>query len=198
MQQDMDQNHIYELVDSHMQAYRNCVPLIQRMDREYKFEILDTERKAAKAEGTHLSVKLKRWEEVADEALEFAVSHISFVRLQTEIQNCTETLFSGGVHDVQIKELYSEFSDLMRMSLKQTYYQPPLDPRHYEPIEYEPEVIKYKTEWLDCLTEIGKYIMYSEEYSVLHPGFARFRNDMHEHAASEQREEKESPHDEGT
>ena len=78
-----------------MHAYRNCVKLIQRIDREYKFEILDTERK-----------------------------------------------------------------------------------KHQE-------------------LEMGKYIMYLEEYSVLHPGFARFRNDMKEHAASEQREEEEPP-EEGT
>jgi hypothetical protein len=190
-------NHIYELVDSHMHAYRKCVPLIQRMDREYKFEILDTERKAAKVEGTHLSVKFQRWEAVAVEALSTSDVHNSFVTLKTEIQNCNEALFSGGGHGVQIKKLYSEFSELMRMSLKQTYYQPPLDPRHYAPIEYEPEFIKSKKEWLDCLTEIGKYIMYLEEYSVLHPRFARFRNDMLEHAASEQHEEKEPPHDEG-
>jgi hypothetical protein len=84
----------------------------------------------------------------------------------------------------------------MHKSLENQYYEPPLDPRHYDPIEYEPEFIQSKKEWLDCLTEIGKYIMYLEEYSVLHPRFARFRNDMHELAASEQNEEKESHTDE--
>jgi hypothetical protein len=180
-----------------MQAYRNCVPLIQRMDREYKFEILDTERKAAKSEGAHLSVKFERWAAVAVEALDdIAGVHSSFKQLRTELQNCNEALFSGGVHGVQIKKVYSEFSELMRLSLENQFYQPPLDPRYYEPIQYEPEVIKNKKEWLDCLAEIGNYIMYLEEYSVLHPRFARFRNDMHELAASEQTEEKESHTDE--
>jgi hypothetical protein len=181
-----------------MHAYRNCVKLIQRIDREYKFEILDTERKQDKSvEGTHFALKLKRWEEVADEALENGKQFTDFKRMKTEIQNCNDAIFSGGINAINITKLYSDFSELMHSSLQDQYYQPPLDPRYYEPFVYEPEFIKSKTEWRDCLAEIGKYMMYLEEYNVLHAGFARFRNDMVESAQSEQREEKESP-DEGS
>ena len=100
--------------------------------------------------------------------------------LQTEIQNCNEVLFSGGGHVVQFTTLYSEFSEFMCSSLKDQYYQPPFDTRYYSPIVYKPEFIKHKTDWLDCLVEMGKYILYLEEYSVLYPGFTRFRNDMDE------------------
>ena len=176
-----------------MHAYRNCVKLIQRIDREYKFEIIDTERKEHQesVEGTHLSAKLKRWEDAVDEAFSTVAPHAIFERMQTEIQNCNNAIFSGSTNGSDITKLYSVFSELMHIGLKDKYFEPPRDALYYQPIVYEPEFIKSKTVWLDCLVEMGKYIMYLEEYSVLHPRFTRFRNDMKEHAASEQRGEEE-------
>ena len=102
-----------------------------------------------------------------------------------------DAIFSAGEIKDRFKDLYDEFSELMHTSLKEGYYEPPLDPRHYEPIEYDPAYRKNKTDWLDCLAEMGKYIMYLEEYSVLHAGFTRFRKGMYEDATTEQREEEE-------
>ena len=176
-----------------MHAYRNCVQLTQRIDREYKFEIIDTERKEHQesVEGTHLSAKLKRWDSAADEAFSTAAPFSILKRMKTEIQNWNDDIFSGGINGCDITKLYSDFSELMHLSFKDRYFEAPLDARYYEPIVYKPEFIKSKTVWLDCLVEMGKYIMYLEEYSVLHPRFTRFRNDMKEDAAEEQHEEEE-------
>ena len=76
------------------------------------------------------------------------------------------------INGAHIRKLYSEFSDLMHSSLEQEpYYEPPHDTRYYETIVYQPAFVKIKSDWLDCLVEMGKYIMYLEEYSVLHPRF---------------------------
>ncbi len=172
-----------------MYEYRNCAKLIQRIDSEYKFEILDAERKEAAVEGAHLTAKFTSWDDVM-----FAGSDNeppSFDRLKTQIQDMHDAIFSAGKRKDTFRVLYDEFSELMHTSLKETYYEPPLDPQQYEPFVYEPAYIKSKTDWLDCLVEMGKYIMYLEEYSVLHLGFTRFRKHMYEEAASEQLEEDE-------
>ena len=97
--------------------------------------------------------------------------------MKTEIENWNDDIFSGGINGCNITKLYSDFSELMHLSVKDHVY--------------KPELIKSKEVWLDCLVEMGKYIMYLEEYSVLHHRFIGFRNDMKERAASEQREEEE-------
>jgi len=173
-----------------MYAYRNCAKLIQRIDSEYKFEILDAERKEDEVEGAHLTAKFMSWDDVMDAGGDNQPP--SFDRLKTQIQDMHDAIFSAGERKDRFRVLYDEFSELMHTSLKETYYDvPPLDPQHYDPIVHEPAYIKSKKDWLDCLVEMGKYIMYLEEYSVLHLGFTRFRKHMYEEAASEQLDEDE-------
>lgn len=173
-----------------MYAYRNCVKLIQRIDSEYKFEILDAERKAAAVEGAHLTAKFTSWDDVIEAGGDNQPP--SFDRLKTQIQDMHDAIFSAGERKDTFRVLYDEFSELLQTSLTAKYYDvPPLDPQHYNPIVYEPAYIKSKKDWLDCLVEMGKYIMYLEEYSVLHFGFTRFRKEIFEEAAEEERDEDE-------
>ena len=181
-----------------MNTYRNCMLLIRKIEKEYKFNIIDTERKQYKpkmngqqesVEGTHMSEKLKKWQEAANEALDNNRQFSSMTKLQTHIQNGNDAVFPGGANDMDITQMYSHFSERMRSSLNQKYYKPRPDPKYYEPVVYTPDFKKSQKDRIACLVEMGKYIMCLEEYSVLHASFTRFRQDMNKHAVSEQHEE---------
>ena len=99
-----------------MHTYRNCALLIDRIDKEYKFEILDTERKEDNAkmngrqesvQGTHMSVKLKRWEDAADAALSTNKQWSFMTKLTTDIQNGNDAIFSGAAHAMDITQTCS-------------------------------------------------------------------------------------------
>ena len=172
-----------------MHTYRKCVELIQRIENEYTYEALHTERRN---EGdTHMSVKLQRWEDVAGEALEDNAQWRSMKMFKKDIQNWGE-----GAMD--ITKTYADFGELMRATMQEEYYQPPPDPRYYDPPnEYPQEYIQSQKDWVDCLVEMGKYIIYLEEDSVHNrDGFDEFCDEMNEYADKELHEESEDDQEE--
>ena len=118
-------------------------------------------------------------------------------KVKTAIQNCNAVVVSGGTDAMDIAQMYSDFSKLMHACFIDQYYEPPLDPRYYEPFVYESAFIKSQKDWVDCLVEMCRYIMYLEEYRThTHTSFNQFRRDMKEHADTEQREEEEDDKEE--
>ena len=118
------------------------------------------------------------------------------------IENCHEANFLRGKSNVGIRQLYDDFTELMHSSLNEQFYEPALDSRDDEPIEYTPEFIKCKTDWADCVVEIGKYIMYLDrklvwfrltefENGEVWGRLTEFKREMREKGEDEKREEEE-------